>query len=85
MAAFSVPAEPDFNVSHVEQVKQSDYVEASFVNGYYLTFLQNDRYLLNQVRNLDKSTDEKIKNAKPEEMTDIEMNAEIAKFAEGKV
>ena len=85
MAAFSVPAEPDFNVSHVEQVKQSDYVEASFVNGYYQTFLQNDRYLQNQVRNLDKSTDEKIKNAKPEEMTDIEMNAEIAKFAEGKV
>lgn len=85
MAAFSVPAEPDFNVSHVEQVKQSDYVEASFVNGYYQTFLQNDRYLLNQVQNLNKSTDEKIKNAKPDEMTDIEMNAEIAKFAEGKV
>lgn len=85
MAAFSVPAEPDFNVSHVEQVKQSDYVEASFVNGYYQTFLQNDRYLLNQVQNLDKSMDEKIKNAKPDEMTDIEMNAEIAKFAEGKV
>ena len=85
MAAFSVPAEPDFNVSHVEQVKQSDYVEASFVNGYYQTFLQNDRYLLNQVQNLDKSTDEKIKNTKPEEMTEAEMNAEIAKFAEGKV
>lgn len=85
MAAFSVPAEPDFNVSHVEQVKQSDYVEASFVNGYYQMFLQNDRYLLNQVQALDKSTDEKIKNAKPDEMTDIEMNAEIAKFAEGKV
>ena len=50
MAAFSVPAEPDFNVSHVEQVKQSDYVEASFVNGYYQTFLQNDRYLLNKVQ-----------------------------------
>lgn len=85
MAVFSVPAEPDFNVSHVEQVKQSDYVEASFVNGYYQTFLQNDRYLLNQVQDLEKSTDEKIKNAKPDEMTDIEMNAEIAKFAEGKV
>lgn len=85
MAAFSVPAEPDFNVSHVEQVKQSDYVEASFVNGYYLTFLQNDRYLLNQVQNLDNSVDEKINNAKPEEMTETEMNAEIAKFAEGKV
>lgn len=85
MAAFSVPAEPDFNVSHVEQVKQSDYVEASFVNGYYLTFLQNDRYLLNQVQNLDNSVDEKINNAKPVEMTEAEMNAEIAKFAEGKV
>lgn len=85
MAAFSVPAKPDFNVSHVEQVKQSDYVEASFVNGYYQTFLQNDRYLLNQVQDLEKSTDEKIKNAKPEEMTEAEMNAEIAKFAEGKV
>ena len=35
MAAFSVPAEPDFNVSHVEQVKQSDYVEASLVNGFF--------------------------------------------------
>ena len=85
MAAFSIPAEPDFNVSHVEQVKQSDYVEASFVNGYFQTFLQNDRHLLNQIQNLNKSTDEKIKNAKPDEMTDIEMNAEIAKFAEGKV
>lgn len=85
MAAFSVPAQPDFNVSHVEQVKESDFVLNTFVNGYYLTFLQNDRYLQNKITELGTSTDEKIKNASPDEITDEEMNAEIAKFAEGKV
>lgn len=81
MAAFSIPSDPDFNVSHVEQVKESDYVLNTFVNGYFQTFLQNDRYLDNKVQALETSTDKKIEEAEPDQMTDAEMNAEIAKFA----
>ena len=81
MAAFSIPASPDFNVTHVEQVKESDYVLNTFVNGYFQTFLQNDRYLQNTIQALETDLDEKIANAEPEKMTDTEMNTEIAKFA----
>lgn len=81
MAAFSIPGEPDFNVTHVEQVKESDYVLNTFVNGYFQTFLQNDRYLLNQNQALETSLDEKISNAQPDAMTDAELQLEIAKFA----
>lgn len=81
MAAFSIPSDPDFNVSHVEQVKESDYVLNTFVNGYFQTFLQNDRYLDNKVQALETATDKKIEEAEPDQMTDAEMNAEIAKFA----
>jgi hypothetical protein len=81
MAAFSIPSEPDFNVTHVEQVKESDYVLNTFVNGYFQTFLQNDRYLLNQNQALETSLDEKISNAQPDAMTDAELQLEIAKFA----
>ncbi len=81
MAAFSIPSNPDFNVSHVEQVKESDYVLNTFVNGYFQTFLQNDRYLDNKIQSLETATDKKIEEAEPAQMTDAEMNTEIAKFA----
>lgn len=81
MAAFSIPSEPDFNVAHVEQVKESDYVLNTFVNGYFQTFLQNDRYLLNQQQSLETSLEEKIANAQPDAMTDAELQLELAKFA----
>lgn len=80
MAAFSIPSEPDFNVTHVEQVKESDYVLNTFVNGYFQTFLQNDRYLLNQNQALEESVATQIANNKPEEMTDTELAIEVAKF-----
>lgn len=80
MAAFSIPSSPDFNVTHVEQVKESDYVLNTFVNGYFQTFLQNDRYLLNQAQTLETSLTEKIANNKPDEMTEAELAVEIAKF-----
>ena len=81
MAAFSIPSNPDFNVSHVEQVKESDYVLNTFVNGYFQTFLQNDRYLDNKIQSLETATDKKIEEAEPAQMTDAEMDTEIAKFA----
>ena len=81
MAAFSIPSNPDFNVSHVEQVKESDYVLNTFVNGYFQTFLQNDRYLDNKIQSLETATDKKIEEAESAQMTDAEMNTEIAKFA----
>lgn len=81
MAAFSIPSDPDFNVSHVEQVKESDYVLNTFVNGYFQTFLQNDRYLLNQQQSLETSLEEKIAGAQPDPMTDTELQLELAKFA----
>lgn len=81
MAVFSIPSDPDFNVSHVEQVKESDYVLNTFVNGYFQTFLQNDRYLLNQQQNLETSLEEKIAGAQPDPMTDAELQLELAKFA----
>ncbi len=80
MAAFSIPSEPDFNVTHVEQVKESDYVLNTFVNGYFQTFLQNDRYLLNQNQALEESVATQIANNKPDEMTDTELAIEVAKF-----
>lgn len=81
MAAFSIPASPDFNVTNVEQVKESDYVLNTFVNGYFQTFLQNDRYLLNQQQSLETSLEKKIENAQPDAMTDAELQLELAKFA----
>lgn len=81
MAAFSIPSNPDFNVSHVEQVKESDYVLNTFVNGYFQTFLQNDRYLLNQQQTLETSLKEEIAGAQPDPMTDAELQLELAKFA----
>ncbi len=80
MAAFSIPSNPDFNVTHVEQVKESDYVLNTFVNGYFQTFLQNDRYLLNQSQTLETTLTEKIANNKPDEMTETELAVEITKF-----
>ena len=81
MAAFSIPSNPDFNVSHVEQVKESDYVLNTFVNGYFQTFLQNDRYLLVQQQTLETSLKEEIAGAQPDPMTDAELQLELAKFA----
>lgn len=45
MAAFIVPENPTFNVTSVEQIKKSDFVVDTFVNGYYQIFLNNDQYL----------------------------------------
>lgn len=49
MAAIVVPANPELNINHVEEIKQSDFVVYNFVNGYYLTFLSNDQYLNNRI------------------------------------
>lgn len=80
MAAFSIPSSPDLNISHVEQVKESDYVLNTFVNGYFQTFLQNDRYLDNTIKALETATDDKIASAQPDLMTDAELTVELNKF-----
>ncbi len=80
MAAFSIPSTPDLNISHVEQVKESDYVLNTFVNGYFQTFLQNDRYLDNTIKALETATDDKIASAQPDLMTDAELTVELNKF-----
>lgn len=80
MAAFSIPSSPDLNISHVEQVKESDYVLNTFVNGYFQTFLQNDRYLDNMIKALETATDDKIASAQPDLMTDAELTVELNKF-----
>lgn len=80
MAAFSVPAQPDFNVSHVEQVKESDYVVNTFVNGYFLTFLQNDRYLMNQITAMGDETEKKIEEAQVSGCTSQDITNLLAKF-----
>lgn len=73
MAAFSIPSDPDFNVTHVEEVKESDYVLNTFVNGYFQTFLQNDRYLLNKITSLGDEVDEKIDSAQIDGVTADQM------------
>lgn len=73
MAAFSIPAEPDFNVTHVEQVKESDYVLNTFINGYFQTFLQNDRYLQNKITAFGDEVDEKIDAAQVDGVTSDQM------------
>lgn len=73
MAAFSIPSDPDFNVTHVEQVKESDYVLNTFVNGYFQVFLQNDRYLLNKLQAIGDETDEKIDAAQVNGVTSDQM------------
>lgn len=80
MAAFSIPAQPDFNVTHVEQVKESDYVINTFVNGYFQTFLQNDRYLQNQIANVGSETDKKIEDAQVNGCTSQDITNLLAKF-----
>lgn len=77
MAAFSIPTDPDFNVSHVEQVKESDYVLNTFVNGYFQTFLQNDRYLLNKITSFGDEIDTKIDEAQINGVTSDQMTALI--------
>lgn len=78
MAAFVVPSDPDFNVNHVEQIKQSDYVIAEFVNGYYQNFLNNDKALMNSIQNVEKETNEKIEKAEVDEVTTDQMNELLA-------
>lgn len=73
MAAFSIPSDPDFNVTHVEEVKESDYVLNTFVNGYFQTFLQNDRYLLNKFTAFGDEVDEKIDSAQVDGITADQM------------
>lgn len=73
MAAFSIPSDPDFNVTHVEQVKESDYVLNTFVNGYFQTFLQNDRYLLNKFTSFGDEVETKIESAQVDGVTTDQM------------
>lgn len=80
MAAFSIDSNPDLNITHVEQVKESDFVIASFVNAYYQTFLQNDRALYNMVNSMSKTMDDKISKAALAEASATEIDDEIKKF-----
>lgn len=73
MAAFSVPSNPDFNVTHVEQIKESDYVVNTFMNPYLLIFLQNDRYLLNKITSFGDEVDTKIESAQVDGVTSDQM------------
>ena len=49
MAVFIIPDNPDFNVTAVEQVKQSDFVVYTHLNGYFQILLNNDRHLFKKV------------------------------------
>ena len=80
MAAFSIDSNPDLNTTHVEQVKESDFVIASFVNPYYQTFLQNDRALYNMINSMSKTMDDKISKAALTEVSATEIDDEIKKF-----
>ena len=44
MAKFT-PDSTSFNINDVTRIETTDRVEASFVNGYYQKFLNNDAYL----------------------------------------
>ncbi len=49
MANFIVPKDPEFNVGNVPEIKESDFIIASFVNSYYQIFLNNMQALKNMV------------------------------------
>lgn len=55
MAHISVPSNPVLNIAQVNEVLETDPVLASFINGYFQIFLENDQALKNMI---DKKPDE---------------------------
>lgn len=86
MAVFIVPSDPDFNVTAVTQIKESDYILADFVNDYYQIFLNNDKYLYNHLTQQEaQSNDTKeklieqmnqLESSTDQKMTDLKTSVE---------
>lgn len=78
MAVFTIPSEPNFNVTAVTKIEESNYILASFVNEYYQIFLDNDQYLFNQLRSAQSTSStsqqelaDKMDALETKEQTDI--------------
>lgn len=80
MAVFTVSSSPTFNVTNVDQIVESDYVLASFVNAYYQIFLNNDQYLYNAIGELEDTIADTVEDALPEECTEDDIAELIALF-----
>lgn len=55
MAVFVIPADPPFNVAAVEQVKESDFVINTHLNGYIQALLYNDKNLDNKISGISET------------------------------
>ena len=80
MAVFTISSSPTFNTTNVDQIVESDYVLASFVNAYYQIFLDNDQYLYDALGELEETISDTVEESLPEECTEDDIAELIALF-----